>query len=186
MNQILMILSSLVVLVGLASLFAPAVRHRVRLLIAAVAISTNPMLANDGALTVGVHQQGKITGTLSSAPLTTRFLLCKQGASDFVFTIITSIADIPMAVCNDEPAATTDPINFQLLNSAGQTLRMVAAAAIPAGSIVVTNGDGYIKALPAVAGVYWGVGLAVTTAVSLGDLVEVDPIRGQVGVSFVT
>lgn len=186
MNLNLPFICSLVVLVGLASLFAPAVRHRARRLIAAVAIRTNPMLANDGALTVGIHQQGQVTGYHSSAPVTTRHLLVKQGASDFTYALCASIADMPIAVCTDEPAATTDPVNFQMLNSAGKTVRMVAAAAIPAGSIVVTNGDGYIKALPAVAGVYWGLGVALTTAVSLGDLVEVDPKSGQVGVSFVT
>jgi hypothetical protein len=183
----------LVALVGLAIIFAlPAVRRfasrKGRSLIALLAFSTVPRdaLANDGALTVGIHQQGQVTGLHEGAPITQRFLLVKQGTADFQYATITSIAEMPVAVCTDEPAATTDPVNFQFLNSAGKTTRMVAAAAIAAGSIVVTNGDGRIRAMPAVAGVYWGVGVALTTASNADELVEVDPRSGQVGVSFVT
>lgn len=144
-------------------------------------------LANDNPLTVGEHEEGRLTGYVDSAPTTVRFMLMKQALTgDNHYTICTSIADMPMGVCYDEPAANTDPVSIRLFNSAGQTLKMVAAAAIPAGSLVVTNGDGYVKALPAAAGVYWGVGVAVTTANALGDLVEIDPSRDQIGVSFVT
>lgn len=180
LNLFLQVICYFVVLVGLAILFAPPLRHRLARFLG------RALLANDNPVTIGIHELGQVTGTLDSAPLTTRFMLVKQGAADNAYTIITSIADIPMAVCTDEPAATTDFVNFQMLNSAGKTTRMVAGAAIPAGSLVVSNGDGRIKALPNVAGVYWGVGVALTTANALGDLVEVDPIRVQYGVSFVT
>lgn len=181
-NQLLV--PVLVVLGVLAISFAPALRHRLVHLGRALLLNT-AALANDGGLTVGEHKGGRVTGYHDSAPVTTRFLLVKQGSADNHYATISSIADIPAAVCTDEPAATTDPVNFQFLNSAGKTQRMVASGAIAAGSLVVSNGDGKVKALPAVAGVYWGVGYALTTAAD-GDLLEVDPCRVQVGVSFVT
>lgn len=196
MNMILQILLSVILVLGvLASLANSATRHRAALIGRAIVNSLHAtartfafhsaLLANDGGLTVGEHNGGRISGYCSSAPHTQRFLLMKQGSADNILTVVTSIADMPLAVCTDEPAATTDPVNFQYLNSAGKTQRMVASGAIAAGSIVVTNGDGKVKQMPAVAGVYWGCGVAVTTAAD-GDLVEVDPLRSQVGVSFVT
>lgn len=178
----------IVMLALVAILFATASRHLLARVWRAIKF-TGALLANDNPLTVGEHEEGRLTYFCDSAPMTTRFLLVKQGVlglGDNHCTLITSIADIPLGVCYDEPAATTDPVTVRLLQSAGQTLRMVAASAIAAGSFVVTDGTGKVQQLPAVAGVYWCVGLAVTTAVLSGDLVEVDPDRGQIGVSFVT
>lgn len=178
----------IVMLALVAIFFATTSRHSRARMWRAVKF-TSVLLANDNPLTVGEHEEGRITGFVDSAPLTTRFLLVKQGVlglGDNHYTLITSIADIPLGVCYDEPAATTDPVTIRLLQSAGQTLRMVAASAIAAGTFVVTDGTGKVQQLPAVAGVYWCVGLAVTSAVQSGDLVEVDPDRGQIGVSFVT
>lgn len=184
-----LILFSSVALVVASLLLAPALRHRLaqsgRAFLRRYAITL--ALANDNPVSIGIHQGGQVTGYLTDAPVTQRYSLVTQGASgDNTYKVCTSIADIPAGVCTDEPAATTDPVNIQLLNSAGKTTRMVAAGVIAAGNLVVTNGDGKVKALPAVAGVYWGVGRAVTSATTSGDLVEVDPILQQVGVSFVT
>jgi hypothetical protein len=132
-------------------------------------------LANDGALTVGEHNDGRLTGYRDDAPSTTRFQLVKQGNADNHFTVVTSVADLPLAVCYDEPAATTDPMHIQLLNGTGRTLKMIAAGAIAAGSVVVTNGDGTVRQLPAVAGVYYSVGVAVTTAVSAAISLKCSP-----------
>ena len=63
---------------------------------------------------------------------------------------------------------------------------MVANGAIPAGALVVTAGDGTVKAVPSTVGVYWNVGVAVTTAVNNGDLVEVQPCVQQIGVALIT
>jgi len=147
---------------------------------------TVPM-ANDGALTVGEHQGGRITGYHQDAPVTVRFLLVKQNASaDNYFNTPTSVADLPIGVCYDEPAAVTDPVEIHLLGGADKTLKMRAAAAINAGQVVCTNGDGYVRALPAVAGVYYSVGVAVTSALVAGDFIEVQPGLQQWGVSIVT
>ena len=143
-------------------------------------------LANDGALTVGEHQGGRLTGYRSDAPTTVRFQLVKQGATDNTFTVPTSIADLPVGVCYDEANAITDPVHIQMFDSAGRTIKMVAAGAIAAGSIVVTNGDGRVRQLPTTAGIYYAVGRAVTTAVLANDLLEVDAALQQWGVSIVT
>ncbi len=144
-------------------------------------------LANDGALTVGVHAGSRITCYHESAPVSTRFLLVTQGVGgDNYVKTPASVLDVPLGVCTDEPAATTDPINIQGLLGADQTVRMVAAGAIAAGTPVVTNGDGKIKALPSVAGLYWCVGFARTTATTSGDLVEVMPALFPLGVDVIT
>ncbi len=182
-NSLILVLA-IVMLGVLAISFAPAVLRSLARFGRAFAIN-GALLANDGGLTVGEHKGGRITGYLASAPLTTRFMLVKKGTGDDQYTICTSIADMPVAVCTDEPAATTDPVNFQWLNGCDKTQRMQASGAINDGDIVVTNGDGKVKSLPNQAGVYWQVGVAVTTAAD-GELVEVAPNLGQVGVSFVT
>ena len=142
-------------------------------------------LANDGALTVGIHSGGRISG-YSDAIVTTRFLLVKQGSADNHWTPVTSVLDMPVGVLLDEPAAITDQITVQLLNANDGTIKMVANGAIPAGALVVTAGDGTVKAVPSTVGVYWNVGVAVTTAVNNGDLVEVQPCVQQIGVALIT
>lgn len=198
MNTILLILSCLVVLGVLAIIAFPARRHSLARLarafvrnfaiLSGIAVLTGrASLANDGGLTVGEHELGRVTGFIDSAPTTTRFLLVKQAnTGDNHYTVVTSVLDMPMGVLYDEPAATTDPVHVQLINSAGRTLKMVAAGPIPAGAIVVTNGDGRIAALSSTVGVYWGLGVAVTSALNANDQIEVDPSRDQVGVSFIT
>jgi hypothetical protein len=143
-------------------------------------------LANDGALTVGVHAGARITGYHESAPVSTRFLLATKGTGDNNFRTPTSVLDIPIAVCTDEPLATTDIVNFQGLCGADQTVKMVAAGAIPDGVPVVTNGDGKIRVLPSVAGMYWCVGYSATTATADGELVEVYPALFTLGVDVIT
>lgn len=144
-------------------------------------------LANDGALTVGVHAGSRITCYHESAPVTTRFLLVTQGVGgDNYVKTPASVLDIPRGVCTDEPAATTDPVNIQGLLGCDQTVKMVAAGAIAAGAPVVTNGDGKVKALPNVAGMYWCVGFAVTTSTTSGDLIEVQPSLFPLGVDVIT
>lgn len=180
MNTSLMIVFAVVLLLAAMASFKrfPRLMFKIGLLRFA--------LANDGALTVGIHAGGRVSGYCDSAPTTTRFLAMKQGNADNHYTVVTSVLDMPVAICTDEPAATTDQVNFQLLNANDSTVRMVAAGAIAAGAPVVTNGDGTVKALPATAGVYWQLGVAVTSAVLVGDLIEVQPCIQQIGVSLIT
>ncbi len=143
-------------------------------------------LANDGALTAGRHKGGLIDGYHDSAPVTTRYLLVTQGSADNKYKLPATVLDQPIAVCQDEPALTTDPVSFKTLVSNSETHLMVAAGAIPAGSPVVTNGDGKVKALPATAGIYWCVGYALTTTVNSGDQLEVASCLYPLGVAMIT
>lgn len=196
MNTVTQILSVLVVLGVLAILAIPAARHRLSLTGKAFAAGLfnfcraltfiPALLANDGALTAGEHAGARVSGFHDNAPQTVRFLLVKQGSADNKWAVPTSIADMPVGVCIDEPAATTDPVTIQLLNGCDKTQKMVGNGVINAGNILVTNGDGYVKALPNVAGIYWSVGVAVTSTLATGDIVEVQPSLNQVGVSIVT
>lgn len=142
-------------------------------------------LANDGALTWGIHHGARKT-YLADAAIATRYMLVKAGSDDNHMAIVSSVLDIPLGICTDEPADTVSPVNVQLLNGADRTVPMTAAGAITAGQPVVTNGDGYVKALPSTAGMYWCVGFAVTTATTLGDLVEVQPALFPIGVNVLT
>jgi hypothetical protein len=178
MNTALCLISLLVVLGVLAILFAPALYHRLA--------SKWRALENDGALTVGIHEDGRLSGYHDSAPQTVRFLLAIQGSADNHYAIPTTLLQMPVAVCIDEPAETTDIVGFRTLLNAGETQRMVAAGAIAAGAVVVTNGDGYVKTLPDVAGVYWQVGVAITTATTSGDQLEVQSCIQQIHVADAT
>lgn len=152
-------------------------------------------LANDGPISVGEHEGAKLTGYIQNINSATgytynqRFLLVKQtrDGTDNHYSLITSVLDQPVGVLYDDPAATTDIVNIRGLGGAGSTRRMIAAGAITAGDIVVSNGDGTVKTSVGLAsGVYWAVGVAVTTTSALGDLVEVQPFLSQFGVNLLT
>jgi hypothetical protein len=147
-------------------------------------------LANDGAITAGRHLGGLINGYHDSAPVTTRYLLVTQGTAglgDNHYKLPASVSDMPIAVCQDEPAATTDPVSFKTLLNAAETQLMVAAGAIAAGSLVLTNGDGKVKtAVGAAHGLYWCVGVALTSTVNNNDNVEVASSLFPLGVTIVT
>jgi hypothetical protein len=142
--------------------------------------------SNDNPLTVGEHVGGRIARYHDNAPVTTRFLLVKHGSDDNHVATITSEIDIPMGVCTDEPAATDDPVNVTSLLDADKTQRMVAAGAITTGQPVVTNGDGKVKALPGVAGMYWCVGYALSATTADGQLLEVQTCLFPIGVDVIT
>lgn len=147
-------------------------------------------LANDGALTAGRHKGGLINGYHLSAPVTTRYLLVCQSLApglDNQYRLPASANDQPIAVCQDEPAATTDPVSFKTLNNAAETHLMVAAGAIRAGDPVVTNGDGKVKTAVGLAhGLYWCVGQALTSTTTSGDQLEVASACFPLGITIVT
>ena len=152
-------------------------------------------LANDGAVTVGIHDGARVTGFMTSLytvgaayPNGERFLLVKQGSgADNYYAPITSVLDVPIGTCTDDPAAITDPVNIQFLLGNDRTARMVAAGVIAAGKFVVTNGDGTVKQFDqTTAGIFWCVGVALTTTTTAGDLVEVAPGLMPLGVDVIT
>lgn len=145
-------------------------------------------LGNDGALTAGRHKGGLINGYHNSAPVTVRYLLVTQGVGgDNQYKLPATANDMPIAVCQDEPALTTDPVSFKTLLNAGETHLMVAAGAIAAGALVVTNGDGKVKTTALLAhGQYWCVGVALTSATTSGDQLEVASCLQPIVIANVT
>ena len=150
-------------------------------------------LANDGASTVGIHQGGKragyYDGTVPIVPPTTgssRFLLMVQGTGDNHYNLPTSVLQMPIAVCNDEPGSATETYPFQHLLGTESTIRMQANGVIAAGQLVVTAGNGQVQPLGTTPGVYWCVGVAMTSTTAAGDLLEVQPTLFPAGVNVIT
>ncbi|HCJ11602.1 MAG: hypothetical protein A2Y14_01820 [Verrucomicrobia bacterium GWF2_51_19] len=80
----------------------------------------------------------------------TQVEVCK--ADQAPFGVMTDIASI------------NEPINVAILGNTGTSLKMVAAVAIKAGSMVFTADNGRIQALPTVKGNYYEIGMALTDA----------------------
>ena len=150
-------------------------------------------LANDGTSTVGIHAGGRragyYDGTVPIVPPTTgsnRFLLMVQGTGDSHYNLPTSATQMPIAVCNDEPGSASETYNFQHLLGTDSTVRMQASGVISAGQLVVTAGNGQVQALGSTPGVYWCVGVAMTSTTAAGDLLEVMPTLFAAGVNVIT
>ena len=83
--------------------------------------------------------------------------------------------------------ATDDPVGCSLLNvksgenqsvdpiNRGGTIEMTAAGAISVDAEVYAAADGKVQALPAGAGTYRRIGLAIEAATADGDIIEVLP-----------
>ena len=137
-------------------------------------------LANDGALTAGRHNGGLITGYAAAAS-TVRYLLYTQNTGgDNQYKVVAAQGDLPIGICQDEPAAATDEVSFVLLGAADATRLGVAAGAIAAGVLVLSNGDGKLKTRTGAAtGSWWIVGISVTSAAANNDQIEFQPCVPQ-------
>ena len=119
----------------------------------------------------GRHGTGVVT-KLTDAAITTRYLLGKPG-SDGNHIAASGASDIPLGVIADEASAAEDPVNVQILGNAQGTVFMVANEAITQGEHVYTAASGKVQDLPAGAGTYYEVGLALTASAADGDIIEV-------------
>jgi len=86
--------------------------------------------------------------------------------------------DDPIGVAEYEAAADGDVVAVRLLNTEG-TVEMVAAGAITSGVEVYAAADGKIQALPAGAGTYRKIGIALEAATADGEIIEVLPYDYQ-------
>ena len=119
----------------------------------------------------GEHE-GTVTRTAEVA-FSTRYLLGKKGTAD-IDVDICGVADEPFCVVTDEPAI-GDDTGCRLLNSAGQTSRMVASEAMTVGDKVYTAASGKTQDEPVAAGTYYRVGVVVgSPAAADGDVMEVE------------
>lgn len=102
------------------------------------------------------------------------FTLVKIG-SDADHVAAAGAADIPIGVLRSVPTAAEDEVTVDLLGAAPSTVKMIASEAISAGERVFAAASGKIQDLPAGAGTYYQVGVALTAADADGDIIEVDP-----------
>jgi len=117
--------------------------------------------------------QGSMT-RIADAAHTVKHLLVKLG-STAAHIAINGVADDPIGVCPDTPAA-GDSAPVLLLGSANETRTMVVSGAVTAGARVFAAANGKVSALAStVDGTYFCVGKAVTAAAADLDEIQVDP-----------
>lgn len=119
----------------------------------------------------GTHGDGKIT-KLTDAAITTRHLLYKPG-SDANHAAVSGAAEIPLGTIADEATAAEEAVTVNILGSSPGTLLMVANEVITQGEHVYTAASGKVQDLPAGAGTYYELGIALTASAADGDLIEV-------------
>jgi len=117
--------------------------------------------------------QGSMT-KIADAAQSVQHLLVKFG-TDADHIAINGVADDPIGVCPDTPAA-GDSVSVKLLGSANETITMVANGEIDAGARVFAAASGKVSALATtVNGAYFCVGKAVTAAGADAAEIQVDP-----------
>jgi len=121
------------------------------------------MLANGVA--EGEHDSSRTY--LSSAAITTKNLLYKQGSSGAEYIEKCDASSIPLGTVDDLCAAADTYVTVKLLGK-GPTKKMVAAGAISAGAAVYAAANGKVAS----SGTY-AVGVALTAASGDGDEIEV-------------
>lgn len=127
----------------------------------------------------GVRGEGYIT-KLSSAAMTTRYLLVKFGADVDHITISSASHEQVLGVCIDEAVGAEEYVTVALLGCFTGTIRMVASAAIVIGAFVASDGTGKAITLTPAGGGKYQIGVALTAAAQAGDIIEVAhcaPIR---------
>lgn len=124
----------------------------------------------DACNTGGTHACGVTRMAEVAFPIP--HVLVRQGTADNEVLLGTAAAR-PIGTVADA-VLIDQPVGVYLLSGGGQTLQMIASEAITAGEDVFAAADGEVQDLPAGAGTYYRVGLALTAAAS-GDLVEVMP-----------
>lgn len=102
-----------------------------------------------------------------------QYLLVKFGSAA-THIAIAGVADSPIGMCPDTPAL-GDSAAVLLLGSANESRTMVASEAIAVGVRVFAAADGKISDLPAGAGDYFCVGVALEAAAADLDEIQVDP-----------
>ncbi len=108
----------------------------------------------------------------ADAALATKCLLVKFGSTPTTGVDVCGAANRPAGVTDESTYASGDNVTVLLLSS-DMTRKMVASGAITAGGAVYTDAGGKVQATPTTAGVYYRVGVALTTTASDGQFLEV-------------
>lgn len=147
----------------------------------------------------------------TSNPYNSRYLLVKQApqgtvlgasiapgwtvnADDICYILGAADISIPLGVMTDDigNAALNAPpysSNVQLLGGANEaTILLVTDKQVQAGQLLVPSltAAGNASTVPAVAGVYWCVGMALSTSEGATTLIEADPERFPISVDEIT
>ncbi|MEO8204884.1 MAG: hypothetical protein ABI615_01795 [Chthoniobacterales bacterium] len=93
-----------------------------------------------------------------------RYLLVKSG-SDALHAAVAGVSDYPVGSSTDTPGAAEDVFNVQPLNDSKRTRLLRCATALAADVDVYTSANGFVAALPAVAGTYYRIGRTAAAAV---------------------
>jgi hypothetical protein len=107
----------------------------------------------------------------NDAAVTARHLLWKKGAGDGTIAL-NGAADVPLGTVDNVTTETGERQTVHLLGK-GDTKKMVASAAIAAGVRVFAAAGGKVRVLPAGAGSYPCVGIALTAATDDNHIIEV-------------
>jgi hypothetical protein len=125
--------------------------------------------ANTYDAAVETHE-GTITRT-NDAAVTARHLLWSTGAAAGGVAVNTA-STIPMGTIDNTESSTGVRQTIHLLGK-GSTKKMVASEAITEGERVFGAAAGKVQDLPAGAGTYYCVGIALTGASNDGEIIEV-------------
>lgn len=121
------------------------------------------------ASNVGTHATGALPLECQSAAISQRYLLVQKGTNDNQF-VVNVATTRPWGVVADEPNI-GDLATVLLLGCMPGTMKMVANAAIPAGTAIYTAAAG--KVTGGFSATAYMVGRAITSAAADGDLIEV-------------
>lgn len=115
--------------------------------------------------------QGSMT-KIADAAQSIQHLLIKFG-TDAAHIAIAGVADSPIGVCPDTPAL-GDSASVLLLGMQKESVKMVASKAIAVGVRVFAAANGKVSDLPAGAGTYFCVGVALTASGADADEIQVN------------
>ena len=116
-------------------------------------------------------ENGKKTFEAGAAVANKR--LVKLSGGQVIHNTVTETDD-PVGISEYSVEATGDLLAVRLLNDAG-SFEATAAGVVDQGADVFAAADGKIQALPAAAGTYRKVGIALEAATADGDIIEILP-----------
>lgn len=124
-----------------------------------------PFATVNAETATGTH---KVRNMRADAAHTYTHLLVKTG-SDAFHAAVCGASDFPIGSTTDSPDAAEDIFSVDPLNHSDKTRRLRCATAIAADTDLYAAANGFVAALPGVAGTYYHVGRSVALAVQEGS-----------------
>lgn len=119
------------------------------------------------------HGEGNKTFVAEASFLNKRHYIAVRGTDPVTQILVaTSVDDVPLGPCTDEPAV-GEYGNVALLGNAQGTMKVVAGGTVTAGEIAILGADGRVNtSTGAAADTYWSIGRFLTSG-TVGQLVEI-------------